>query len=522
MASLAPITWNLGNRLASHLLRRSSYSFTRERINFLAQKNGPQAVAELLQPMPNPTIAGPSTITKANINAWWMYQAVQDTTIGHKMAFFLHTLFVVDFQKQQELNLEYLRLLNYYSLGNIKEFAKKMSLDNRMVEYLDATRSSAGIPNENYAREFLELFTIGKGASQGPGDYTNYTEADVQEGARVFTGLRVDETLSNIDPDTGLPRAIIDFSQHDTGTKTFSSAFQGTSISGASSEADVIREISDFVEMVFAQEETAKRICRKLYRFFVSPLIDDEIETDIIAPLATTFRDNNYEIQPVLSQLLSSIHFNDQDDANNRDEIVGTMFKSPLDLVLGLMSYFKVPIPDPISEASNHYTTFFQESVQELIFKPAGMFLFEPELVAGYPAYHQAPDFSRIWFKTANVAARYQAAEMFSTGTKVSEVGSIGGPIIDSVAFVSNPNHISDPSNAYKVATELMLFLFAEFPDQERFNYFLHTVFLNGIDPENWTREWEDYEASGIDTEVRIMLDQLIINLLRSPEYQFL
>ncbi|MEM9722371.1 MAG: DUF1800 family protein [Bacteroidota bacterium] len=522
MASLNAQNWALGTRLAAHLLRRCSYHYTRDRIDALSQLTAPQAVADILQAMPSPTVAGPPTITKANTLGWWMYEALQDTTIHHKMTFFLHTLFVVDFQQDQEFNFQHLRLLDFYSLGNVKEFAKKMCLDNRMVVYLDSDSSNSGNPNENFAREFLELFTIGKGNQVGPGDYTNYTEHDVQQAARIFTGLRKDDSLSILDADTGIPRASIDFSSHDTGDKTFSSAFGSAVITGASSESDVIREISDFVEMVFAQDETAKRICRRIYRFFVSPTLSDEVETDIITPLASALKSGNYELQPIFSTLLSSIHFNDQDDANNRDEMVGVMFKSPLDLVLQTLSFFKVPIPDPVLDATNHYTTFFEESVQKIMFEPAGLFLFEPELVAGYPAYYQGPDYSRIWFKTSSVAPRYQVAEMLTTGTKVSETGGMGGSILDMVAYVSHPSHISDPSNAYRIATELLLYVFAEYPQTDRFDYFLHTVFLNQIDPENWTREWEDYQSSGDATEVNIQLNTLITALIASPEYQLL
>ena len=94
---------------------------------------------------------------------------------------------------RQFIFYDYLRLLNFYALGNIKTFAKKITLDNAMLRYLDNTENNATNPNENYAREFLELFTILKGPQVSDENYTNYTEIDIQQAAKVFTGFKKKE-----------------------------------------------------------------------------------------------------------------------------------------------------------------------------------------------------------------------------------------------------------------------------------------------------------------------------------------
>jgi len=174
----------------------------------------------------------------------------------------------------------------------------------------------------------LELFTLGK-------EPQIYTEGDVKEAARVLTGFIYRQREAQfIDPDTGLYAGMAHFPYHDIGDKTFSAAFNDTVITGANSKEDMYRELDDFLDMIFNQLETAKHICRKLYRHFVHADINDEIENDIIIPLASTFKNNNYELAPVLERLLKSQHFYNEDDYGNNIKIIGGMIKSPLLIVI--------------------------------------------------------------------------------------------------------------------------------------------------------------------------------------------
>ncbi|NJM16426.1 MAG: DUF1800 domain-containing protein [Bacteroidales bacterium] len=195
-----------------------------------------------------------------------------------------------------------------------------MITDNAMLRYLDGETNVKANPNENFAREMFELYSIGKGKQMGEGNYTNYTEEDIKQATKVLTGFTFDKDFTNIDADTGIPTGkarseTVDGKpcavEHDAGTKTFSAAFGGKAISpaetvnGYPTVESAIDEISQLADMVFEQEETAKFICRKLYRFFVYYSITPEVEADIILPLAETFRNSNYELKPVLKQLLA-------------------------------------------------------------------------------------------------------------------------------------------------------------------------------------------------------------------------
>lgn len=548
MASLAPRTGVLGHRLAAHLLRRTTFNFNRTRIDDFATKTAAEAVTELFiaQPfqvpepirftdgaqwvncgtVPSSCVNVPDPNFGANkqrnsVLGWWTHEALSDTSMHHKMAFFLHTCFTADAITTAPIRyFDHLALLKFYALGSYKEFAKKMSIDNTMLAYLNGDTNVAANPNENYAREFFELFTIGKGEQIGPDNYTNYTEADIAEAAKVFSGWRLGDRTNAllIDPDTNLPVALPQYNRHEQNDKTFSAAFGNATITAAVNAIDMYREISDLVELVFAQDATAEFICRKVYRYFVSRNITAEIESDIIAPLAATLRTNNYDLSAVMSELLNSLHFYDEDDSDSTDEIIGSLVKSPLELALQSLTMMELAIPDPVTNYNNVYGQFYGRGVGEVMLERAGMNIFVPPSVAGYPPYYQAPDYNRAWFDASTIIARYSIGEMLVTGQRVIASGNLGGVQLDMVSFIET--FVSEPLAAYLVVTELLQYLLPEMPDADRISYFLNTVFLDGLPEEDWTYEWQAYLDYGDDTEVRIPLEKLIKAIMYSPEYQ--
>ena len=156
---------------------------------------------------------------------------------------------------------------------------------------------------------------MGKGNTIGIGDYTTFTEQDVLEAARLLTGYRQSDDwddLTRQDPDTGLPRCWFD-SKHDTIT-LFSQAFNFTVISGRSTEAGMLEEVKEFVDMIFDSTQAAEHLARRMYRFFVRYSISQEVETDIIAPLAQHLLTQDYNLISASRLLLGSQHFFDKDD----------------------------------------------------------------------------------------------------------------------------------------------------------------------------------------------------------------
>lgn len=548
MASIQQYNGVLDKRLAAHLLRRTTYSWSKSRIDAFTGLTPDQAVDQLfvipsllhsepldyvtLQPWINSGVE-PALGTSDQmdvISGWWLNEALHDISIAHKLQFFLHSIFVISHSDMSgsRYYFDYLELIRFYQTGSFKDLSRKMTLDNFMLDYLDGEDNTDSNPNENYAREFLELFTIGKGPQIGPDDYTNYTELDVVEAAKLLSGWKQsDRPLpadpQYIDPDTGITAGYGNFNHHDTTNKTFSYAFGNQTITGAVDLNDMYRELGDFVDMIFNQDETARTICRRLYRYFVSSIINSEIEADIIEPMATTLRNANYVLEPAVKQLLKSEHFYDQDDGDSTDEIIGGLIKSPLELLGPLMSFFDIDIIDPAVNPDEHYDEWYAETVIDTIFKSSGFSIFEPESVAGYPAYYQAPLYHRNWLDSSTILTRYTIPDMLLSGERIVTGGQLGAGIqLDIVDFVQNGGVVSNPGNAQQLLDDLVEYVFPEPLTTEREDYFLNDVLLDGLTTTNWFFEWLQYLNTGDASAVRIPLENLFRALIFSREFQLM
>ena len=226
--------------------------------------------------------------------------------------------------------------------------------------------------------------------------------------ANILTGYDFDDYFINTDPETGLPTATIkgQAAQHETDPekKQFSARFDNVTITadpatmplGLPTPESMADELSQLIDMIFSKEETTRHICRKLYRFYVHYEISDAIENDIITDMAQRFVSGGYRIQPVLEALLGSTHFFEAFNGTDDDKF-GAIIKSPVDLMCGTFRFFEVTIPSYTSQPSEFYEmTGDLMRVMEL----QGMSLYEPIEVAGYPAYHQFPQYNRNWITT--------------------------------------------------------------------------------------------------------------------------
>ena len=532
--SLTPFSEILGLRKAKHLLRRATYNYSKETLNNVANMTATEAVSFLSEnstevlaaPFEDVTneylINSTETQRRAYVTAWWWYNAVKQTNLKHKLSYFLFTSFTVSNGNgagEAIYFYDYLRLLNFYAMGNIKTLAKKITLDNAMLRYLDNTENNATNPNENYAREFLELFTILKGPQISEENYTNYTELDIQQAAKVFTGFKKKSDRSIIDPDTDIPIGYNNVNKHDTSDKVFSSAFNNHIISGQSTQAGMTQELNDFVEMVFAQEATARAYCRKLYRFFVKSEWNESVESEIIAPLAQELISNNFELLPTVTTLLCSEHFFDEDTNDNSDEIIGSIVKSPLQLLTEVLTFFDIPIPDPETVPIDYYNDFFRKFIHNSYLVSAGMPFFSPDSVAGYPAHYQEPDFDRHWFSSSTILARYRLIECLITGrNKLGGNGQFGSEL-DTVVFVENTS--ANPGNIYYLIDEIANILYPNPIDEDRVNYFAELI-LEDYPSYYWTDTWDEYLATGENTTVKNRLDLLIGAMINAPEYQLM
>ena len=255
MASIAPYTSVLGHRHAMHLLRRTTFNLSKSIIDTCALSTAEDALEDLFavnslnlpEPIDVQTLEHfinlgiePTSNTsnqKSYVLSWWMEEALNDSTIAHKLEFFLHSIFITNNSIGQAretydyLNLFRLSSTRYtngsFEMDSYKSLALKMITDNAMLRYLNGRENTSTSPNENFAREFFELFTIGKGPQIGVGNYTTYTEDDIVEGAKLLTGwinrtriLGAGGDPNYTDPDTQIQRGDPQYSKHDTTDKT--------------------------------------------------------------------------------------------------------------------------------------------------------------------------------------------------------------------------------------------------------------------------------------------------------------
>ncbi len=308
--------------------------------------------------------------------------------------------------------------------------------------------------------------------------------------------------------------------RHDPGTKTFSAAFQSQSIAPfelaeeLATKAATLKEFDDLIEMIFAQAETARFLVRKMYRFFVYYKIESEIESDIIEPLAATFRNSDYEIRPVLEQLFKSEHFYDTDNAMTSDDSIGAIIKSPLEIIIGSTSLFRCEICR--LRLADLYNKSYLGGILNFI-GDQGLDFYEPIDVAGYPPYHQEPTFNRDWITPTSLAYRYHFS--FALLGNMAEAADYGFKL-DIVDWVRNSGiSVNHPMQRSWYHT-LTRYMFAVELNEDRSNYFLNDVFLENLPLPPGFLNGMPILAGGDDTVVRERLETLVSAIIQSPEYQ--
>ena len=332
---LSPISSSLGlevykgpwtKQTTTHLLNRVLFGTKHAEIQQFLAKGLSASVTELLNPtapLPSPplneynttnvidpTVApgttwvnqptNDGTINGLRRNSFkkWLTGVMihQDISIREKMTLFWGNHFGTEADTISFANYVYQHhdTLRKNALGNYKTMIKAVTIDPGMLRYLNGFLNSANAPDENYGRELQELYTVGKDNA------VQYTEADVKAAARILTGWRINASFNSY----------FDATRHDTSSKQFSSYYNNKVITGKSGAAGA-GETDELIDMLFAKEDMAKYICRRLYRWFVFYYIDATVEKNIITPLATIFKNNNFEIKPVLTALFNSAHFYD-------------------------------------------------------------------------------------------------------------------------------------------------------------------------------------------------------------------
>ena len=344
-----------------HLLNRTSFGYTKEDLITFQDFSKEEAVDFLInQAKRKNVIKVPSDIKKVSIfngkfkelskeekkllrkqknkkmleiQLWW-YKMIVDSNYSfrERMTLFWHNHFVSEYKvvKSPFLMFEQNMLYRDNALGNFASLLNKSSKDLAMLIYLDNNSNRKSHPNENYARELLELFTLGEG---------NYTEEDIQEAARAFTGLRVNRKNAKLK---------LVKKHHDNGIKTF-----------MNTKGNLKPE--DIIDIILRQKQTSRFIVTKLYKEFISEKIDKlQIES-----LANNFVISDYDISLLMRNILLSDNFWAKENRAN-------MIKSPVEMIASLVKSLDIQIKE-----KNH--KFIYRTAKNL-----GQDLFNPPNVKGW------------------------------------------------------------------------------------------------------------------------------------------
>ena len=309
-------------------------------------------------------------------------------------------------------------------LGNFKDLVKQVNVDAMMLVYLSGIYNVKEAPNENYARELFELFTIGKGPIDGDDSYTYYTESDIIEASKVLTGWQVQKNFS------GSERQYFNNDRHDTSVKVFSSKFSNKSISNNND-----KEHEDLIDLIFESDRVSEYICEKIYRWFVYYVIDEEVKTKIILPLAKIFRDNNYNIKPVLEALFKSTHFFES-------HTLGAKIKGPIDFSLGAIR--QLPFSD--YQQLNYKNKYLFWRGKHGNISDQGQSISDSPNVAGWPAFYQDPLYHEYWISSVTLPMRTNQIKSFLSNNGIRGFGNDFKMISNPMEFVlglETPNDIN-------------------------------------------------------------------------------
>jgi hypothetical protein len=353
-----------GRKWAAHLYRRAAFGASREEL-LHAQRVGPRATLELLlagRPeaadlLPTLTDVGRHAAADDDggdsLRGWWLYCIL-----------FWHNHFATSLAKVQRPDLMFRQncLLRRHALGKFGPLLQAVSKDPAMLIWLDSNSNVKGRPNENYARELMELFSLGVG---------HYTEGDIREAARAFTGWHTDG--EEFDFDARL---------HDDGPKTVLG--QAGNWNG-----------DDVVRIILGRPDAARLLVRKLYHFFISETAS--VPDALLEPLCEAFRKSAYDVTALLKILLGSRHFYSEYAFRRR-------VKSPVEFVLGAVQ----AVYRRYDEGQPEYQPLPQQVLVGYM-EAMGQQLFTPPNVKGWPG-------GRTWLNSATLLARSNFAQALATG----------------------------------------------------------------------------------------------------------
>ncbi len=458
-----------GRKWAAHLYRRAGFGASTDELAAAEKRGFAETLAHLLAGEPGagelvPTLTDTGRVAATRdtegtqIRGWWLYCMLHG---GHplreKLTLFWHNHFATSIVKVRDARLmvQQNALFREHALGQFGPMLQAVSRDGAMLVWLDSNSNVKGKPNENYAREVMELFSLGVG---------NYTEKDIREAARAFTGWHTDGTGFKFNA-----------AQHDTDSKT---------VLGKTGNLDG----TDIVNIVLAQPAAARFLVRKLYSYLVSEISPPEA---LLEPLCEQYRKSAYDTLALVKTILGSRLF-------YSDHAFRKRIKSPVEFALGAVRaiYRRFDDSDP-----HHRPIPHQALVKWL--GTMGQALFAPPNVKGWPG-------ARTWLNTSTVLERDNFAAVLASGAlwfpPASAAGfEVSADVPPPKAF--DPARVLDEANATAPGDVVRVLLDAHVP--------------GGIRPEA-REKLVEFVAEGKPTgrDLAIRAREAVHAILTMPEYQ--
>jgi hypothetical protein len=366
-----------------------------------------------------PEFAGPER--QSAYDSWTYAQFYsQPTSVAGRLFLFLHTLTPYKEDNVRLKALYYSFKLTYEGAWrSYKDYIYDVTLSDNMLYFLNLKFSKKEAPDENFAREVQELFTVGKRP------FSKFTESDVKAAARLLVGWD-SLYMENLADEGFVTKIRFDENNHDTGDKQFSKFYGNRLIKGRKGPDGGKLELNEFFDMIFETDEVAIYLSRRLVQFFVYPVLNDYVEENIIKPLAVVLRKSNYSLAEALKVLLKSEYF-------FAEEFYNSMIKSPMEYSMGLLKEFDL-LKGHITRYDNNitYNSFFADDKKQFeskyfdpiylsyrIFKEMkydsigrqGYSFGSPPSVSGWQAYYQEPVYDLVWINSDSIKRRKELAE---------------------------------------------------------------------------------------------------------------
>lgn len=440
----------------------------------------------------------------------------QKTSIHWKIFLFLHNLVPTDGGQ----GIDNKGLWNYYKLifdscfGSYKEFIFNITLNPSMLIYLNLNASQKQTPDENYAREVQELFTVGKRP------FSMFTEGDVREAARLLVGFQVDYDSIFRDGEVSYG---INSENHDTEDKQFSSFYGNKKIEGRATKEGMIEELREFIDMLFYPDQSKLYITRRLYQFFVNPEISDEIEQKIITPLSEVFKNSNYSLTETLKVLLKSKHFFDESN-------LYSMIKSPYDYVFGLVKELNLfdgvirnydqesngnfSIPERLSNVETR-NLYLSNNGAGWRLQNQGMIIGKPPSVSGWPPFYQQPVYDLFWINSVTLKDKINYVESCCKWGLWLEDGY--QMTCDKIVYLFTYENIEDIDLLLEEMTEKLLSRSISEQDKQR----IISSSFNGADKMHWTEKVIELKNgnNNSDWEIKEIFEKIMFQVFSLGEY---